>query len=143
MARMLMTEDPFLRCQWKVDMADKTADVSSNVGTLAGERRLERRTTSLNATVMPPPVRGCRMFMASPRMMSPACLCVEGGRKLFGIERSLPASIALRKAGWTHSGSWGSATLSMWFLTPPFLGLAEGRFSGMSTRMRVSWVPIW
>ena len=58
MARMLMTDDPSLRFQWKVDMAARTAEVSSSVGTLAGESRLDSRTTSLNATVMPPPVRG-------------------------------------------------------------------------------------
>ncbi len=31
----------------------------------------ESRTASLKATVMPPPVSGCRMLSASPRMMRP------------------------------------------------------------------------
>lgn len=142
-ARMLMTEADFFRSQWKAASCFMTRFVSPRLGTFSGLRSSRSVTTSLKATVIPPPVSGCRMLRASPRITRPGVLGAAAGRKEFGMERSWPCSKAAMKAGWTGSGSEGRTTFRMWFFTPPFLTDAEGRFSGMSTRMRVSWVPIW
>lgn len=138
-----MTEAAFFLSQWKVESCFMTRFVSPRLGTFSGLRRLRSVTTSLKATVIPPPVNGCRMLRASPRITRPGVVFVAAGRKEFGIDRSWPCSKAAMKAGCTDSGSEGRTTFRMWLFTPPFLTDADGRFSGMSTRMRVSCVPIW
>ena len=82
------------------------------------------------------------MFIASPSITIPGTRLTEGGRKELGILRSLPSSRALEKEGLTLSGREGRTTLRRWAFTPPFLGDAEARCSGMSTSARVSCVPI-
>ena len=83
------------------------------------------------------------MFIASPSTNTPGVFCAVEGRKELGMLRSLPASMAFLREGRTQAGTEFMATVDMWFFTPPTLGDAEGRFSGMSIRMRVSCVPIW
>src|SRR5271168_5222867 len=87
---------------------------------------------------MPPPVSGWRMFIASPRRTSPAVLFVVGGRKELGIERRAPLSRAAENDGWTLGGREGRTTLRRCALTE-----AVGVSFGISTRARVSCVPIW
>ena len=82
------------------------------------------------------------MFIASPSIAIPGTRLTEGGRKEFGMLRSLPSSSALANEGLTLSGREGRTTLRRWAFTPPFLGEAEARCSGMSTRALVSCVPI-
>ena len=101
------------------------------------------KTTSLNATVIPPPVNGCRIFSASPRIINPGVLFGAAGRKELGMDRREPRSRASRNDGWIPFGSEGRTTWRRWLLTPPFFGDADGRFSGISMRIRVSRVPIW
>lgn len=138
-----MTAAQFFLRQWKARICFSTAFWSDRVGTFFGCSSSASSTTSLNATVMPPPVKGWRMFKASPAITRPGVLFVAGGRKELGMERSLPARIAASKEGWTHLGREGRTTFSRWFLTPPFLTEAEGRPSGISIRARVSCEPIW
>lgn len=88
----------FLR-QWNVLNLLKTSIVSAKVGSVSGASSSRNNTTSLKATVMPPPVSGCRMFMASPSMHSPGVMFVFGGKKEFGMLRILPSSSAAAKAG--------------------------------------------
>lgn len=57
--------------------------------------------------------------------------------------RNLPFSTAAAKLGRTQAGNVSMTTDLKWFFMPPAAGVAEGRFSGTSIRMRVSWVPIW
>lgn len=82
-------------------MARRTEVVSVREGTAAGERREERRTASESATVIPPPVSGCRMLRASPSSIRPGAREVEAGRNELGMLRSPPLSRASRKLGCT------------------------------------------
>lgn len=47
-----------------------------------------------NATVIPPPVKGCRMLNASPIKSAPGVGCGAAGMLLFGIVLMLPLSMA-------------------------------------------------
>lgn len=87
-ARILMTEDEFFRFQWKIESCFRTSSVSAKLGTHSGLSSSRMTHTSFNATVMPPPVRGWRIFNASPRIIKPGVLLVAAGRNEFGIERS-------------------------------------------------------
>lgn len=152
-----MTEERRLRRQWKVLKAARTGRVEAREGIEAGDRRRESVTTSLRATVMPPPVRGWRMFRASPRMERPGIVFATAGRKEFGmLRRAGPEELvvlmslgrsarwsAASKEGWTHGGRSGSTCLRRWPLTPPLATEAEGVLLGTSMRARVSCVPIW
>ena len=139
---MLITLVRFFRRQWKRSICLSISAVSPRSGTSSGLRRLLRSTTSLKATVMPPPVKGWRIFIASPSITIPGTRLMEGGRNEFGILRSLPSSRALENEGFTLSGREGRTTLRRWAFTPPFLADAEARCSGISTNARVSCVPI-
>lgn len=138
-----MTAVRFLRRQWKCFAAARTEGVCERLGMAVGERSSERRRTSLRATVMPPPVRGWRMFIASPRISKPAWVFVEAGRKELGMLRSLPSLRASSKDGCTDGGREGRTVLRRCDFTPPAATEAAGVFSGTSMRARVSWVPIW
>ena len=133
-----MTAVRFFRCQWNFLSCRSTALVSFNCGTASGPSSSESRTASLNATVMPPPVRGWRMFIASPIITNPGVVLVLGGSQEFGIDRSLPFSMAALNAGCVCSGRFGTTTLVRCAFTPPFLIDADGVFSGISTSARVS-----
>lgn len=95
-------------------------------------------TTSLRATVMPPPVRGWRMFMASPRMIIPGTRFLLGGSHELGILRSFPSSRADSNELWTDLGRLGRTVFRRWALTPPLAVLALGSPSGTSIRALVS-----
>ena len=142
-ARILMTLVKFFLRQWNFRICLFTRTVSPNSGTFSGLSRSRSMTTSLNATVMPPPVNGCRMFIASPRSIMPGTCCVLGGSQEFGILRTFPSSRALSKDDCTHFGRDGRTTFRRWPLTPPFARLALGVPSGTSTSALVSLVPIW
>jgi len=92
----------------------------------------------LNATVIPPPVSGCRIFIASPRRIIPGVLFVVAGRKELGIEGRRSASIAFLKEGWTSLGRSGRTISCRYPLRAP-----DGGSLGMATNARVSCVPIW
>ena len=66
------------------------------------------KTTSFKATVIPPPVRGCRIFHASPMRMTPALdteePCKTGGRKEHGMRRMRSLSNAFCTAAWYDVG---------------------------------------
>jgi hypothetical protein len=47
-----------------------------------------------NATVIPPPVKGCLMLNASPIKSAPGVGCGSAGMLLFGIVLMLPLSMA-------------------------------------------------
>ena len=70
-SRMLTREEPYFRSQWKRAICLSTASDASSDGTFSGVNSFEISRISLNATVMPPPVSGCRMFRASPISRSP------------------------------------------------------------------------
>ena len=108
---MLITDVRLFRRQWKVDICFRTSCVSSSRGTFEGLRRSDRRTTSLKATVIPPPVRGWRMFMASPSIIMPGVRLVLGGRKELGIDFSAPLSSAASNDGRTDFGRLGRTVL--------------------------------
>lgn len=134
-----MTLVSALRSQWNFDICRNTASVSSKSGTFWGLSSAVTNTTSLNATVIPPPVKGCRIFIASPSRIIPGVLFVVAGKKEFGMLGKRSASSAFRKDGCMHRGRSGRTTFMRWAFTPP--SAAEG-ILGMSTRARVSWVPI-
>lgn len=138
-----MTVDERLRIQWNLESCFKTSSVSPKLGTHSGLRSSRMKHTSLSATVIPPPVNGCRIFSASPKIIKPGVLFDEAGRKEFGIDRNWPLSNAASNEARASSGSEGKIMFRRWPLTPPFFTDAEGRFSGISTRIRVSRVPIW
>ena len=53
----------------------------------------------MNATLIPPPVRGWRMLRASPRQTTPGRMIGTGGSRLLGITRIRSTSTAARNAG--------------------------------------------
>jgi hypothetical protein len=57
-----------------------------------------------NATVIPPPVKGCRMLNASPINSAPGVGSGAAGILLFGIVLMLPLSIAAMKESWSSGG---------------------------------------
>ena len=107
--------NPFLRQNHSRKLCAMTSQ-SSSPARPAGSFSLGRRysvnmTASEKATDMPPPVRGWRMFQASPTMMTPdselARPCIEGGRKEFGMVRRRWDSRDLIIAGCTFRGRNG------------------------------------
>jgi hypothetical protein len=83
-------------------------------------------TASLNATVMPPPVSGCRIFSASPRRIIPGVLFVDAGKSELGIDLKPPFSIASAKDGCTDLGKEGKTTFFRCAFTPPLATEAVG-----------------
>src|SRR6266567_3999169 len=76
-----------------------------------------RYTTSLNATVIPPPVSGWRMFHESPRRITPfldnALPCWTDGKNEFGIRRIRSLEKASRTDSCNEVGSWGRIFVRM------------------------------
>lgn len=60
---------------------------------------------SERATVMPPPVRGCRMLKASPMRRAPGVGCGAAGMLRFGWVLMFPFSIAAINDSYNSSGS--------------------------------------
>ena len=65
---------------------------------LRGLRRFLITTTSEKATVIPPPVKGCRILNASPIRSAPGVGRGAPGMLLFGIVFMFPFSIDAKKA---------------------------------------------
>lgn len=95
--RMLTVDESGLRAQCHLCSARETTSQSARSG-MSRSRRYSS-TTSLNATVIPPPVSGCRMFHESPRRIAPSFVrrppCSAEGRKEFGMRRSRSVSSAV------------------------------------------------
>lgn len=73
-----------------------------------GRRRSRSTTISASATVIPPPVKGCRMLNASPKRSAPGVDCGAAGMLLFVVLFMFPFSIAAMKAAYNSGGSWNT-----------------------------------
>lgn len=107
--KMLTVDATGFRCQCHLRKAVRTALQSSSFLTCVNKSR--RITTSLNATVIPPPVKGWRMFHASPTRNAPSFAagielpCMTEGRKELGIRRRRSFLSATWTELWTDEGS--------------------------------------
>jgi len=63
-----------------------------------------KRATSDSATVMPPPVKGWRMFRASPSRIAPGVGRGAAGMLLLGVVRMRPLSTAATKGSYISRG---------------------------------------
>lgn len=96
-------------------------------------------STSLRATVMPPPVSGCRMFQLSPIRMAPARWAGAAVSRLLGMHCGSWDALAARNIGRTQSGIWGAMTSVKYDRSPPSCPFfSRNSAAGMSTSTRVS-----
>src|SRR5262249_21068895 len=84
--------------------------------------------TSVKATVIPPPVKGCRIFNESPMSTVPGFSFGLAGLQWLGITFILPSSTAALYDGLTLSGNWGPITSRKVAVSSgPFRGASPGK----------------
>lgn len=99
-----MVADQGFRERWNRNVVRVVAYVSAKSG--RGERREFKRLQSASATVIPPPVSGCRMLYESPRRRAPGRWTALAGMHLLRITRGCEEAKAAVRAGRMCSGIW-------------------------------------
>jgi hypothetical protein len=95
-------------------------------------------TTSENATVMPPPVKGWRMLNASPSNTAPGVRDGLAGIVLFRIDLNAPFFTAARSGSRSFAGTCGAIFVRTYSAIAPDATDGMSTCAGMSTRHRTS-----